>query len=158
MTSQFPDFRLRFARQMADYSQRVAGNVTRVREAAGYDREPFAYKAGISPKQLERIEKGQSFPRRATVRKLAGAAGVPITDIQPDLDADESDLRDQLNRLEARVEATQEMVHTLLARVPAPTQTEDDDAYEVPDNFEPGRASEQDAEDEDEPGTGEGAS
>lgn len=91
-------------REMADYQQRVADRIVQVREAAGYDREPFALRAGISVKQLRRIEQGKSNPRLGTVRKIAETAGVKITDIRPDLDEEEQEVRAQLDRIEAMLQ------------------------------------------------------
>lgn len=104
ITSQIPAFRRTLQREMADYQQRVADSIIRAREKAGYDREPFALRAGISVKQLRRIEQGKSSPRLGTIRKIADTAGVPITDIRPDLDEEEEAIRAQLDRIEKHLE------------------------------------------------------
>lgn len=43
------------------------------REALGLSREGLAYKAGIAHKTVERIEAGQSIPRRATLAVIEQA-------------------------------------------------------------------------------------
>lgn len=103
-TSQIPAFRRTLQREMADYQERVAERIVKAREAIGFDREPFALRAGISPKQLARIEAGKSNPRAATVRKIAEAAGVAITDLRPDLDEEEQRIRAQLDRIEEKLD------------------------------------------------------
>jgi transcriptional regulator with XRE-family HTH domain len=56
-------------------------NVRRVREDRGLSREGLADKAGVSMRTLERIELGQTVPRRATIKVLADALGVEPEDL-----------------------------------------------------------------------------
>jgi transcriptional regulator with XRE-family HTH domain len=56
-------------------------NVRRVREELGISREGLADKAGVSVRTLERIEAGQTVPRRATIKVLADALGVEPKEI-----------------------------------------------------------------------------
>jgi transcriptional regulator with XRE-family HTH domain len=56
-------------------------NVRRVREDRGLSREGLADKAGVSMRTLERIELGQTVPRRATIKVLADALGVAPEDL-----------------------------------------------------------------------------
>jgi transcriptional regulator with XRE-family HTH domain len=56
-------------------------NVRRVREDRGLSREGLADKAGVSMRTLERIELGQTIPRRATIKVLADALGVAPEDL-----------------------------------------------------------------------------
>jgi transcriptional regulator with XRE-family HTH domain len=56
-------------------------NVRRVREDRGLSREGLADKAGVSMRTLERIEMGQTVPRRATIKVLADALGVEPEDL-----------------------------------------------------------------------------
>jgi transcriptional regulator with XRE-family HTH domain len=128
---------------MANYQQRVAENIIRAREQAGYDREPFALRAGISVKQLRRIEQGKSSPRLGTIRKIAETAGVKITDIRPDLDEEEEGVREQLDRIENALKE-------LLGRI---TLTPSEPGG-VPESLPPGPDRPPEPPDEDERATG----
>jgi transcriptional regulator with XRE-family HTH domain len=103
--SQIPDFRRRLARQMADYRKRTAERIIEARERQGLDREPLALRAGISVKQLRRIERGQSNARLSTIRKIADALELQVTDLRPDLEAEEEVLHAQLERIEEKVDS-----------------------------------------------------
>lgn len=130
ITSQIPAFRRTLQREMADYQQRVAERIIRAREQAGYDREPFALRAGISVKQLRRIEQGKSNPRLGTVRKIAETAGVAITDIRPDLDEEEQQIRAQLDRIEEKLDEILERLRRL------PPAEDDETPTDLPDEPE----------------------
>lgn len=103
--SQIPDFRRRLARQMADYRKRTAERIIEARERQGLDREPLALRAGVSVKQLRRIERGQSNARLSTIRKIADALELQVTDLRPDLEAEEEALHAQLERMEDKLDA-----------------------------------------------------
>lgn len=65
---------------MASTMNRQNGHVNSpirlAREAASLSREGLADRAGVSLRTLERIEAGESTPRRATVAVIAQALGV----------------------------------------------------------------------------------
>jgi transcriptional regulator with XRE-family HTH domain len=57
------------------------------RQAKGLSREGLAFKANVSFKTVERLEKGETpTPRRATAQVIADALGVAPTDIWPELE------------------------------------------------------------------------
>lgn len=139
---------------MADYQHRVAENIIRAREQAGYDREPFALRAGISVKQLRRIEQGKSSPRLGTIRKIAETAGVKITDIRPDLDEEEEGVREQLDRIESALEELLGRM-TLAPEVRTGTSPSQPDREADDDGDEPLAPDRlRDAQDEDDSATG----
>ncbi|MDQ3935357.1 MAG: helix-turn-helix domain-containing protein [Actinomycetota bacterium] len=90
---------------MADYQQRVAERIVHHRERQGLSREALAYKAGMSVKQLRRIERGESDPRLSTVRRLADALDVEIPELRPDLEAEEQALQERLDAIDAKLDA-----------------------------------------------------
>ncbi len=51
----------------------TADEITRRREALGLSREGLAYKAGVALRTIERIEAGESEPRRATLTVMKQA-------------------------------------------------------------------------------------
>lgn len=52
-----------------------------VRERAALTQRELALKAGITPVQISRLERGEDAPRPPTVRKLAEALGVAPADL-----------------------------------------------------------------------------
>jgi transcriptional regulator with XRE-family HTH domain len=86
---------------MADYNERVAERIVNARERKGMSAETLALRAGVSIKQMGRIESGKSIPRLSTIRKIADALDLTVVDIRPDLDVEERELRAQLDRIEA---------------------------------------------------------
>lgn len=65
-----------------------------------------ALHAGISARQVRRIENGQSEnPRLGTLRKIADATGRDLTWIKPDLDAEEAELQLQLEAIDGKLDA-----------------------------------------------------
>jgi transcriptional regulator with XRE-family HTH domain len=60
----------------------ATNSIRAAREALGMTREELAFKAGISFGTLERIERGQNTPRRATLAVLAEALGIPVEELK----------------------------------------------------------------------------
>ena len=103
--SQSPTFRIRLQQQMADYEDRMRERIIQAREESGLSPEELALRAGLSAKQVRRIEKGQSRnPHMSTVRAIAEATGRDVTWIRPDLEAEEAELQAQLDRLEGKLD------------------------------------------------------
>lgn len=58
---------------MARHSSAHPGtSIRETREAIGLSRLGLAYKAGVDPRTIERIEAGQVRPRRATLTVIEG--------------------------------------------------------------------------------------
>lgn len=53
------------------------------REAAGVSRYRLAKEMGINLSHLGRLERGEASPRADTVRRAAGALGVPVEQVTP---------------------------------------------------------------------------
>lgn len=116
MSSHFPTFRLTVAARMADYQQRMAEQIRRERERRGWRREDLAQKTGASYRQIERWETGKSRPQIANRIALAEVFEMDLADLFPDLEAEEEALRDQLDRIESKLD---ELLSRLPARGPA---------------------------------------
>lgn len=115
MTSQSPAFVLTVRSQMADYRERVAERIIQTREQGGFSREELALRAGVSVKQLKRIEASRSEPRLSTVRKLAAAMDVDVTDLRPDLEAEDQAIREWMERIERKLDLVSEIRENQLA-------------------------------------------
>lgn len=59
----------------------LAAVLRRLREERGLSQEALAYRAGITAGSLGRIELAQSSPSWATVRQIAKALGVTMTEL-----------------------------------------------------------------------------
>lgn len=103
--SQSRSYRIRLQQEMADYQDRMRERITQAREEKGYSPEELALRAGLSAKQIRRIEAGDSRnPHLSTVRAIAEATGKDVTWIRPDLEAEEAELQQQLDRLETKLD------------------------------------------------------
>jgi transcriptional regulator with XRE-family HTH domain len=68
----------------------LATTIRRLREERHLSREAVAHRAGISAGALARIELGQSSPGWNTVRHIAAALGMTITELVIVIEATES--------------------------------------------------------------------
>lgn len=118
MSSQNPTFRLTVAARMADYQKRMADQIRREREKRGWRREDLAQLTGASYRQIERWEGGKSRPQIANRLALAEAFEMELSELFPDIEAEEEALRAQLNRIEEKLDAVLVAV-TKPARSPA---------------------------------------
>jgi transcriptional regulator with XRE-family HTH domain len=59
----------------------VGKNLRRLRKAAGLTLAAVARKTGFSLGYIQRLEAGQHDPPVSTLRKLARALGVPVTEL-----------------------------------------------------------------------------
>lgn len=90
---------------MADYQDRMRERIVQAREEKGYSPEELALRAGLSARQVRRIEAGKSRnPHMSTVRAIADATGKDVTWIRPDLEAEEAELQQQLDSIEEKVD------------------------------------------------------
>lgn len=103
-TSQLPTFPLTVRRQMVGFKQRLAERIIEAREAQGWDQRELAFRAKVSDKTIQRLEQAKvDNPRGSTLRKIAEATGREVPDLRPDMDTEERNLRDQLDRIERAV-------------------------------------------------------
>ena len=127
---------------MADYQDRMRERIVQAREEKGYSPEELALRAGVSAKQIRRIESGESRnPHLSTVRAIAEATGKEVTWIRPDLEAEEAELQRQLDRIErmlrlllaeAGVDPGEELERALDPDDPATGQQNDGTAEAAP--------------------------
>jgi transcriptional regulator with XRE-family HTH domain len=110
---------------MALRQERVAQRLAELRERHALSQEKAAQKVGITHRQWQRWENGQSMPRPGNLGEVALAFGVPVTtfyedDDQPELDQDRLDeALDLLRQLLSRQEALAEAVAGLAGRLDA---------------------------------------
>jgi len=63
----------------------LASLLKRLREEQGITQEELAYDAGITVSALSRIERGLNGPGWTTVKRIADALGVSLSDLVADL-------------------------------------------------------------------------
>lgn len=71
-------------RDTTSASQSAPELVRAAREAKRLSREGLAFKAGVSLKTIERIERGDTFPHRSTQQVIASVLGVEVAAIFPE--------------------------------------------------------------------------
>lgn len=113
MSSQSATFRRTVAARMEAYQQRVAANIRRELERRGEQPKDLAYHLGINPRTPERWLAGSSLPQPRHFKGMAEYFGVQVSDIKPDLEAEEQAIRDQLDRIEEKLDE-------ILKRLPKP--------------------------------------
>jgi transcriptional regulator with XRE-family HTH domain len=60
--------------------------LTRARLAKGLSREGLAFKSGMSLRAIERLEKGEHLPRRATAHVISSALDCDPVELWPELE------------------------------------------------------------------------
>jgi ribosome-binding protein aMBF1 (putative translation factor) len=103
MPSQIPAFRLTVARRMEPKAlrERVGRRIRAGRLHEGLEPRDLAYMLKIDPRTLERWENGEVYPQLRNRKALVEALPtITLDDLQPDLEAEERELRDQLDRIE----------------------------------------------------------
>ena len=110
MPSLAATFRASLARQMEGYKERVAASVKRERLRHGQEVMEVAYRIGVDKRTYERWEGAETTPRLGNFQALADLWDVEISDLRPDLEAEQ----DQLQRLEEKVDELQEAMDDLV--------------------------------------------
>lgn len=105
MPSQLPAFGLTVAARMEGYRERLAVNITRERKRRGESPMDLAFAIGVDKRTVERWEAGEREPQTKKLKALADHWSVDVGDLRPDLEAEERALRDQLDRIEAKLDA-----------------------------------------------------
>lgn len=103
LSSQFPALRLTVARQMEGYQERIAQRIRR--ESAKRAERPadLAYALGTHPSTVERWLRAERFPQRRHREELAKHWGLALDTFEFDLEAEEDEVREQLNRIEEKL-------------------------------------------------------
>jgi transcriptional regulator with XRE-family HTH domain len=60
------------------FLKKIGRNVAKAREAKGYSQDDVAAESDVSRSSIDRIERGVTDPRAATLLKLAEALSVPV--------------------------------------------------------------------------------
>jgi DNA-binding XRE family transcriptional regulator len=68
--------------------QKLAAALRRLREERGAIQEDVAHDADITTRTLQKIEGGQSSPEWATVRRIAKALDISLTELAEAVEAD----------------------------------------------------------------------
>jgi transcriptional regulator with XRE-family HTH domain len=115
--------RLTFALQMALDRQRAGAELAALREEARMTQAELVEKTGLSLRQIQRYEAGESMPRWKNLDKLAEALGPKVYEIVRDDDAGGepvtesdgtpdvgSDVEDRLERIEKAIADLTKMV------------------------------------------------
>lgn len=105
MPWEIPAFRRNVARQMEECKQRlaerIAENIQRERLKHGQNPGDVAYRIGVNPRTYERWEEATTIPQPHNFKALAEEWEVEITDLRPDLEAEQR----QLDHIEHMLEA-----------------------------------------------------
>lgn len=103
-----------FLRVLADHRRQQGERVAGFREALGWSQETLAQHAGVSVKTISRLENGRHEGRGETLRHIAEALGVSISDVMgpppPALALGEPS---QLDRIEAGLVQISEQLEKL---------------------------------------------
>jgi transcriptional regulator with XRE-family HTH domain len=85
--------------------ERVGRRIRAARLREGLEPRDLAYTLKISDRTLERWETGEVYPQLRNRKLLAETLdNLTLDDLQPDLEAEERELRDQLDRLEQKLD------------------------------------------------------
>lgn len=96
MPLQMRALRRTVAAQMCNYRERLAANIKRERTVRGQSTMDVAYAIGVDKRTYERWEEAKVDPRPGNLRSLADQWAVDVTQLKPDLAAEEA----QLDRIE----------------------------------------------------------
>lgn len=61
----------------------IGAKIREKREAAGLTQGQLEERSGLPQSHISRLENGQHSPSFATLEKIAGALGIPVTDLDP---------------------------------------------------------------------------
>lgn len=107
MSSQFPSFRLTVAERMQPKAvrERVGRRIEAARLHEGMDRRDLAYALKVAEKTVERWETGERYPQLRHRKTLADRLEqLTIDELNPDLEAEERAVLDQLDRIEDKLD------------------------------------------------------
>ena len=104
MTAQLPTFRLTVAHQMEAYKQRIAEAIDRELKRQGKSESDLAHAIQAEKRTVERWTAGERTPQRRYRKPVADFLGLPMEVLYPDLEAEEKALREQLDRIEAKLD------------------------------------------------------
>ena len=146
LPSHFPAFRHSVALQMEAYRERIARRIQA--EAAKHGESPadLAHALQVHPSTTERWFRAERTPQPRLRKQLAQHWALPPDEFEPDLEAEDREVRAQLDRIEEKLDE-------ILERLPVKESAADEAAEDVERELADQEA-EQDEADEDETGTG----
>lgn len=89
---------------MEGYSERLARRIDIELRKRGEDHRDLAHQLRVDARTVERWVTGETSPQRRLQKPIADYFGLPIEELWPDLELEEKRLRDQLNRIEAKLD------------------------------------------------------
>lgn len=101
---------------MEAYRERLAQRISIELQRKGEDHRDLAAALKVDPRTAERWTTGERSPQRHNRKPIADYLGVPIEELWPDLEVEEKRFRDQLDRIEARVDVIARGVAALLSQ------------------------------------------
>lgn len=139
MPSQFPALRLTVARQMEGYQQRLAEKMRAEAAKRGESPVDLASALGTSASTTERWFRGERVPQQRYRRDLRKHWDLEPDFFEVDLEAEEKEVREQLNRIEQKLDRVLKRMEELEAE-----QAESEVAAALDEDQEPRRDAQQD--------------
>ena len=69
--------------ELESYATYIGAKIREKREAAGLSQQQLEERSGLPQSHISRLENGLHSPSFATLEKIAGALGIPVTDLDP---------------------------------------------------------------------------
>ncbi len=73
-----------YAQRMDEDIEVIAERIFQLRAQRGWSQSELAHRAGISRTTMSNLEGARRFPTLPTLRKLAGAFGLPVMELMAD--------------------------------------------------------------------------
>ena len=127
LPSHFPALRLTVARHMEGYQERMAKTLQREAAKRGESPLDLAQGIGVYPTTVERWFRGERTPQRRHRKELAEHWGLALDAFEFDLEAEEKEIRQQLDRIES-------MLTRLLDHAGLPVEPIEDEGQEAPED------------------------
>jgi len=89
---------------MEGYQERIARQIQKEAAKNGEAAIDLAHAMGVHLSTAERWLRGERIPQRRHKKELAEHWGLPLDAFEFDLEAEEKEIRDQLDRLEAKLD------------------------------------------------------
>lgn len=116
MTVQFPPIRGTVAEQMADYRERIAERIKLELGRRGEQPRDLAYRLDVSTRTVERWLAGERKPQGRHLKAVSDDLGVPMEELNPDLESEEQAIRDWMDAIEDKLDRILEAMGLPLTR------------------------------------------
>lgn len=101
MLSQFPALKSKLVREMEGHQERIAKAIRKEAARTGEDPMDLAQAMGVHVSTVERWFRAERMPQKRHRRELAKHWDLPLDAFEFDLEAEDEEVREQLNRMEA---------------------------------------------------------